>query len=276
MRYTITPFLLIMVGLGFFLTTATARASSQQTFYSSKAYDAATGELVYAEKHRYVENAQGLESAKVEYFTPEGTLLAEKNIDFTISPESPFFVRENKQTGYSEGYEAVSKIQPYQGRLFQRQGGQAPACDDVVDIRPGMIVDAGFNIHLQNNMAALAAGQSLTFDLLIPKACRALEFKASAAPTDKGLLISLKPTSFLARLVVPNTQVLYNAETATLLEYHGLSDLTDAQGRSMKVSIYFEEPVIQQATAGETANQGKIAVHGKQTNTTRTASSGQE
>ncbi len=276
MRYTITPFLLIMVGLGFFLTTATARASSQQTFYSSKAYDAATGELVYAEKHRYVENAQGLESAKVEYFTPEGTLLAEKNIDFTISPESPFFVRENKQTGYSEGYEAVSKIQPYQGRLFQRQGGKDPACDDVIDIRPGMIVDAGFNVHLQNNMAALAAGQPLTFDLLIPKACRALEFRASGEATDKGLLISLKPTSFLARLVVPNTKVLYNAKTATLLEYHGLSDLTDEQGRSMKVSIYFEEPVVKQAGTARTAEQGQDGVYGKRTNTDQAFNNGRE
>ncbi|MGB0920275.1 MAG: hypothetical protein ACPG06_01725 [Alphaproteobacteria bacterium] len=265
--------------------SANASEVDTQIFYSSKALDPTTGELIYTEKHHYVKTPTGLKSATVKYFDADATLVAQKEIDFTTSPESPFFVRENTQTGYREGYEAVSKTRPYQGRLFQQQQGETAACDNVIALRPGMIVDAGFNVHLQNNMAALAAGQPLIFELLIPKACRALEFEARGETTDKGLLISLKPTSFLARLVVPNTQVLYNPDTTTLLEYHGLSDLTDAQGRSMKVSIYFDKPVVKQVASANTAaeagaigvaERGNNGVYGKQTDSNQAFNNGRQ
>lgn len=268
--------LLTAIALFSLTLTASADEATTQIFYASAAFDSATGDLVYTEKHHYVEIGKDLQSAQVEYFSPDGMLLAVKNIDFTTSPESPFFERDNKQTGYREGYEAVSKTQPYQGRLFQQKAGESATCNNVIALRPGMIVDAGFNVHLQNNLVALAAGQTLTFDLLIPKACRALEFMASATRSEKGLLVSLKPTNFLARLIVPNTEVLYNAETATLLEYHGLSDLTDTQGRSMKVSIYFEAPVIRQGAEVPAASKGQDPLDGTRTNNTQAFNNGRD
>ncbi len=228
---------------------------SRTVIFKSHATDLTTGETLYTERHTYVERDGSPQMAEVMYHDPAGNIWATKKLTFSNGTAAPFFHRENMKTGYQEGFVAADDAGSI-GTLFHRAKGEKQGCGETFSARSGHIVDAGFNQHLQKSLPELAQGNKLRFDLLVPKACRAVEFEAAAKQSDDPavLLVSMRPTNLLARLVVPDTQVMYNRQTGALVGYRGLSDLTDDQGRTMKVAIEFERPEILTADVAAQSN----------------------
>ncbi len=242
------------------LTIGTAVANDHDygrtVIFDSRAVDQASGETLYTERHVYKERDGKPVEAKVTYMAPDGSVWATKELTFQNGATAPFFHRRNLKTGYQEGFVAIDDAGE-KGMLFHRAEGEEQGCGDAFAVKADYVVDAGFNQHLQSQLAALETGKKLRFDLLIPKACRTIEFEARSRASDKSdvLVISMRPTNMFARLVVPETQVRYNRLTGALLGYTGISDLTDDQGRTMKVDIEFEPPKIVTAKSSVDSKQ---------------------
>lgn len=238
--------LINLAALGVLFSTP-ATADAQNVQFRSKVYDQTSGTLLYLEQHDYVQIGSTPQTASVQYLSPRGEPLAVKTLDFSFGETTPLFLRQEQTTGYVEGFRPLEG-DPNAGRLIARTGSAEPTCSKVFEATPDLVVDAGFNIFLQENLPTLKAGQTVRFDLLIPKACRTVEFEATGQMEGGRVRVDLAPSSFVLRMLVPNTTAYYNAETGHLEEYLGLSDLTDEDGRSMTVRIVFDPPAVMPQT----------------------------
>lgn len=211
--------------------------------YHSSAYKGDTDELLYVERHDYtLQNGQPTK-AVVSYFDPEGDIIAEKNLVFSASAAAPFFVRQNMKNGFAEGFLADDNTND--GVLFYQDEGQEAQCNRQFEAE-NVVVDAGFNQYLRSKLDELATGNKVKFDLLVPKACRAIGFEAVPVngAGDGELQVMLRPQNFMFRLLVPETRLIYSLENKELVFYRGISDLMDDQGRRMDVTIRFDRPTI--------------------------------
>lgn len=238
---------IVMLGVsGSFAATSMEKATPAEktVIYESRAFDLETGALLYSERHVYNHIDDQPVTATVSYLTPDGDEWAIKKLSFATGAATPFFHRQNFKSGYQEGFE--NRADGTSGLLFHQKAGDERQCKKPVAVDQSFVVDAGFNQYLQAHLADLDKGDELRFGILVPKACRALEFEAKAVPSSDPLLVTIhmQPTNFLARLVVPKTQVRYNRESGALVDYRGLSDLTDDQGRTMRVEIKFAPPQV--------------------------------
>jgi len=235
-----------LIGAGLLLIALPAHAEVTRVF-NSEVYRAGTDELVYTERHEYqLVNGQP-DEAKVTYFSPQGEVVAIKRLDFEEGAAKPFFTRQNMVNGVEEGFSKVEDGP--EGELFRKNIDGSRDCGDRMVASDNMVIDAGFNQLLKQNLDVLAKGQAIAFDLLIPKACRAIGFKVEPLNSyeDDHIRLALKPQNFFFRMMVPETELIYSRTTGELVYYRGLSDLTDEQGRTMHVDIRFDQPVVTQA-----------------------------
>lgn len=234
------------VALGILVLSSAALADPRSSYdlvtHKAKAYDQDSGALVYTQTHRYLERDGKPVSADVVYTDASGQLYAKKALDFSESVYAPFFETRDVKHDYREAFLPVAD--DGKGKLVSVAGDGQTKCDETFARDPKMVIDAGFNSFLADHLQVIATGDTVKFDLYLAKACRGITFRARRkSQTDGQLVVGIEPASFVFRMVVPETVATYDAKTGQLLDYVGLSDLNDRDGRNLAVRIVFEPPV---------------------------------
>jgi hypothetical protein len=209
--------------------------------WTGYAYDLATGEPVYSERHEaLIEDGRGLR-ARVEYVDPSGRPIAAKTLDFA-SPVLPLFHLEDSRIGYREGLRrdgdalVVFIRDPGSGRDRMRT---------VLERGEGEVVaDAGFDQFMRKHFDALARGERRVFDFLVPSQLRTLRFRVDkVGETERDglslLQLRLRPDGFILRNLVAAVELDYDLATRHLYEYRGISNVRQANGDSYRARIVF-------------------------------------
>lgn len=227
------------------------------------AYDLKGGQLRYRELHyEDLTDPLGRVVKTIHYQSDKGDIFAEKTLVFSSQDDlRPQLEQYNKSTGrrvsvkrggdsdldlpphlWLLDYQANRETQPTQKTLRER-----------LDSHYMAVIDAGFDGWVAQHWSQLRAGQPQTFLFLAPTKARWIQLQASQAPCSNRSFVGLSPLSHMTCIVVePSNPLLrwlvdpielgYQEQadgTPKLLQFVGLANLTDREGKGIRVAIRY-------------------------------------
>jgi hypothetical protein len=236
-RRSLRGLVLGMAGLGLTAHSA-AKASPDIEHYVGIAH-ATSGRELYAESH-WITEAQGQRELLVLFECPDGKPFARKQVRETDYAQAPSFTLEDARTGYQEG---VRESKGGSREVYFRAAGDQPEKTASLKSAPNLVVDAGFDRFIREHWVALATGAHQRLDFLVPSRLRTYPFTLSVV--DDELKDGKPVRRFLLELdtwyafAVPSIIVTYAADSKTIREYQGNSNVRDRNGKDLNVRIEF-------------------------------------
>ncbi|MDL5364511.1 hypothetical protein QSH18_02725 [Xanthomonas sp. NCPPB 2654] len=232
------PRALALLGLVALGAAVPAQAMLQ---YDGLAYAADGGQLLYRERHWVRDDGARL----VLYRCADGTAFARKRVaDGGIAPD---FELVDARSGYREGVRRAGA-----GReMFTQAKGQAERRAPLPAADTPQVIDAGFDAYLRMHWDALGSGAPQRIAFVLPSALRTLDFQIKPGAADAGVQRYTLALSAWYGGLLPDIAVAYARSDRHLLEFRGVGNLRDAQGRYPRVRIEFPERL--RAQAGDDA-----------------------
>ncbi|MBB3832170.1 hypothetical protein FHR55_000336 [Xanthomonas arboricola] len=229
----IPPLLLLVLGSAPLSAAAVTRVDGD-------AFDADNGALRYRESHWLLDDGGRL----VLYRCPNGQPFARKQVEG--GGTAPDFSLLDGRDGYREGVRRRDGVR----EMFQQQPGKPERHTPLPASEDERVIDAGFDAYLRTHWDALA-GAPQRVDFVLPSLQRQLAFKVERIGDSGGqrrLRISLDAWYGAA---VPSLEVRYSIANKRLLEFRGVGNLRDAQGRYPRVRIVFPDTAARASTDDE-------------------------
>lgn len=181
---------------------------------SGAAYDLEGGSLLYSEQHYCSVNVL---SCRVDYVTPEGELIARKEIDYSANLQAPALLISDFRKGSEKRLDFSAESE--------------------------LVVDAGFDNFVRMQWERLVEGEPVTFPFLVPGRDQPLAMRAVAGgePTcgSRQLCLRVELDSWFLRMAVPPILLTYDRESRRLQRFRGISNIRGEQGNTLKVDIQY-------------------------------------
>ncbi|TGL86835.1 hypothetical protein EHQ68_16230 [Leptospira congkakensis] len=211
--------------------------------YFGKAYDLSTGKYIYSDNHKeYYNNGKHIYS-DIQYKDAEGKVFGTKHIEFDKNAEVPSFKTEDFRDGYIEGADVKGKSV----RLFSKRKKEDPLSERTYIPKTPAVMDGGFDYFVRNNWEPLTKGERLSFHFLTPIQLDDYKFAAEKIRDGEwkgrpALYLRLEIDNFILKQVVKPFLLVYDVRTRRILQFEGLSNINDENGKSLKVKIVYDYP----------------------------------
>lgn len=196
------------------------------------------GRLLFTETHRWTDAQH-----TVEYFRPDGDLIAVNHLDLSGSSISPSYKQDYPGDGFSEG----ARWQGSELILFSADKQRA------VDFEPPLVLSSGFYHFILDHWRELHEGRVLVFDFAVPSRLATVRLRMYALP-DGAAAMGAAPESdpgwfyvrveaankLLSWLVKPLTVALDDQQR--LMLYRGIANVRDDDGHQPQVLISYRYP----------------------------------
>lgn|GEM_PF-3129298 len=256
------PLFLFSILLG--LCIGVARA---EQFAQGRAIGIDSGELLYTEQHRWDEKHHA-----VKYLLPDGSELADTEVDFSHSLTSPAFTQTyaatqgNPETQISPETQTHSQTQNrpetkhsegarWDGTTLILFNGRR---ERAVDFNQPLVINAGFFHFVRAHWDELNEGKIVGFNFALPDrmttvALRVRSVSAEDSGIDNGATdwryFRVEAASRVLRWVVAPLNVAFN-EQRRLMVFRGAANVKLKNGSTPQVSIrfYYSETAPQEAS----------------------------
>ncbi|MBP9034993.1 MAG: hypothetical protein KBG29_13920 [Pseudomonadales bacterium] len=183
---------------------------------------------VYRERHEI-----GALSHRIEYRAPDGTLIAEKTLDYRCSQSAPAFEQHDLRSGSRIG------ARWHDGAYLLLRDDETRA----LETGASLVASSGFDRFVRANWETLAAGRSIDLDFALPARLQSLRLRIAriAAPEEipgVALWLRIVPAQPLLRAFVDPIELAYD-DGRHLALYRGLSNLAGADGKGLAVEIRY-------------------------------------
>ncbi len=201
------------------------------------AYDAEGEHLLYEEFH----NNLSRDGHTVRYAAPSGELIAEKNLDYSTRGYQPSFTLTNNITG--EVLKVNTEAQALTLELLEIEQGAQPTKKSrtlTLDVNAALVVDAGFVNYLTSHWETLSAGETLSFNFLLPDHLKAYPLRAfEVACEDNSLCVRITLKNRLFAFFSSDIHLEFDRQTQRLLRYRGRSNIALNDGDYPLVDIRY-------------------------------------
>ena len=182
-----------------------------------EAYDVDNGELRYREIHQC--SIDG-DRCVVEYEDPTGELIARKVVDYQTSLHSPSLEVQDLR----------------QGTTISVAG----------DSSEEVVIDAGFDHYVRLRWDDLLSGTTVRFPFLVvgrekPLKMTASKMEPEACPVQRVCFRVALDNWLLGKVLTP-IRLEYDGDSRRLLQFKGLSNIRDVDGKSQMVRIDYRYP----------------------------------
>ncbi len=204
--------------------------------FEGKAYSLDSGELLYSE-HHYINlnRSNQYDNAYVEYKAPDGELFANKDLDFSkhkLIPDMSFNDLRSNQTSLLTKTDNQVKVEHIKKKDLQHETIS-------IDNSKRIVADAGFDRLVIKNWERLLAGKKIKFQILSLDRSELIDFKLETVDiNEERLQLSIKPKSWLIRLVMDPIYLQYELSSKRLLEYKGLTNILREKNGELKTDNY--------------------------------------
>ena len=205
--------------------------------YEGVAYVRGTDRIAYRETHWLFER-DGAHQRLVLYRCADGTPFARKWVREAPSPVAPDFDYEDARDGYREG------VRTEQGArmVFVRENARAALETRPLPASADGVLDAGFDAFVREHWQDLAAGRTPHLDFLIPSRFEYLPFALSgvhdtALDAKSARHLKMRLAGWYG-FALPGIDLTYDS-AGRLMEFDGVGNVRDAEGRSQTVRIVF-------------------------------------
>lgn len=224
-----------LIGLLLLLLSTASQSEVWHYVGTARLNDAALP--VYSERYAdYLDGRGRLLKSIVTYTLPDGSPLADKQLDYRNHPYAPDFQFFNRKTGYQEGIEWLGD-----GRIRLHQQTGTERQETVVVVEDPVVADAGFNQFMRDQLSNLRDGQAVDFNFLNP--ARLTWYRFSARLTSSSatrISVSIAPANRVLRWLVDPIELTYSVSDGRLLQYHGLTNVSLEGNTTIKATIDYE------------------------------------
>ncbi|WP_396588602.1 hypothetical protein [Bermanella sp. R86510] len=207
--------------------------------FVGKAYHHNNNKLLYEERHELQLDEQGrYQTGTVTYTLANGEPLAIKNLSYGETTTAPSFEFDDKRLDERHSVDVGSK------QLVIKKDGEQEKVDLPSKLTP--VVDAGFNVFMQQHLDDLLKGKSKTFEFLAIGRASFYEFEVSVVEkTQSEAVIELRPAGWFLSKLVDSIMLTYDVNNKRLLRYEGLGNIEKvengrAQDENYIVRIEYE------------------------------------
>jgi hypothetical protein len=199
----------------------------------------ADGSVAYLEEHRVQLEGDRLVAAETRYLDAAGQPIARLASDYSRDPFAPDYSFEDLRSGTEESV----RLGP--GGAELRAGERRLT----VALPPGgrvLVAGQGLDRFARHHLAALERGEELQVRMALPSRLDTYGFRLRAVARPGAdpdtILVRIEPSSALLRLLAPAIEAEYRRQDGRLLRYRGVSNLADADGRTLQVDIRYAYP----------------------------------
>lgn len=214
---------------------AQVRAEARTEIYWGEATDEG-GNLLYREKHEVRYEDGRITNSLTSYLDPSGGEFARLQSDYSMNLLMPTYVFEDTRRGLREGL----RFEGGRYSIFHEEpkvGERAKVLDDTT----GVYSCQGWHYHLVNNLAKVEGGDDLIVRLILPNRLQPHTFKIlSLGSAGDTIRVKVRISSWLLSLFVPELEAVYDKKHKRLIEYYGVSNIVDAEGKLQKVHITYQ------------------------------------
>lgn len=218
-----------------------AHAAPETLRFYGYAHDLKTERYLYTEVHAQNVDGERWFGGTIKYYTPDGSLLASKTLDFGVDHYIPVFRLEIPRENYVE---AITAVNADSFTMLKTSNGKTAT--ETVKREPGMAADSGFHSAIVEHFAELQAGKTLKFRFGVAGQLDTYNFRCrkTGDTTFEGrpaVSLVVEPDSLL-RLLAGPLQLVYEVKTRHLVDYRGISNMHDpATGKAYNVHIVYSE-----------------------------------
>ncbi|MDA3920668.1 MAG: hypothetical protein PF501_08315 [Salinisphaera sp.] len=258
---------LLLVGL---VTSGTAMAQPDDshvknnglTCFNGYGYTLKGGDYRYTEHHQVRRVNGKITTWNVTYVGARGKILATKHLDFAASQTVPTYTLKMTGSGYQEG------ITHHNGQwtMFRQQSADADRRTKNFQIDQPMAADSGFNQLVQEHFQALQSGKTIPFKFAAAGRQAVVDLKAfkTGTTTFEGkpaVNFKAELDMFLVNLFVSSLKLTYSPQTHRLLEYRGIGNIQNDNGKvyPVRVSYYSKMPAIARKDGAPAASCGSVS-----------------
>lgn len=203
-----------------------------------KAYSLKSGELLYQEIHRTKASMRN-----VTYMEADGTVFANKSVNYNFSSYQPSFEQTNNRNG-----EVIKVMQQGNDIIITYKASSAePETSKQLPLSQEMVIDAGFHPFIQEHWQSLLEGKKFDVDYVVPskKATFGFRFGTDTClenTKDGSVCFSLSPTSWVVKMAVEPIVVAYEENSKKLIRFTGRANISNKKGKYESVDIHYQYP----------------------------------
>jgi hypothetical protein len=227
--------LLLILGL-----TGAGACAADATF-EGYAREPDSGALLYVETHFVWDAGTPRESRIVLYRCARGRQpFARKELSYAQERSAPSFDFEDARSGFREGLRREAGV----AFVSASAGADGPRRSARLDAR-ALVADAGFDEFVRANWDALERGDVLLAPFLVPSRLDRVQFRVRKQSTAQvgGAEASVIRLSVAGPLgwFVADIDVVYRNQDRRLASYSGVTNIRDANGRTLTARIDFPD-----------------------------------
>ncbi|MGI9286047.1 MAG: hypothetical protein ACR2P1_11710, partial [Pseudomonadales bacterium] len=205
-------------------------------YVTGTAYLPGSEQILYTEN--YIKDCA--KQTRVQYVSPEGKLLAEKQLDFSRDKHAPDVSSKDFRL---DSTLAISTQNNKTKVQLQRKGKRALAA--AIDIEGKLVIDAGFDPFVQDQWEILLAQEEVKFRFLVPARKIAVKLKLnkrSCSVAEDRVCFRIKAANWLIAAVMAPIDLEYEKISQRLMRFTGLGQLPNDSGKGQRVDIHYRYP----------------------------------
>ncbi len=233
MNFKISFLLIFFVALQGLFSLETKR-------FNGEAFDLKTGKRLYYDHHEEVyENGKHLYS-NIQYKDVNGKVFAKKKIVFQKNQIRADFKLEDFRDGYIEGAE----VNGDQIKFIYRKNNKEEIKEATITSPNNAVLDGGFDYFVREKWDLILAGNKPILNLCAPSqqdCYKFIVFKTGESQRKGVDVVSMKVelnNPILSAFVKP-ILLVYEKDTKKLLQYDGISNINNEDGKSHVVRITY-------------------------------------
>jgi hypothetical protein len=208
--------------------------------FNGEAFDLKTGKRLYYDHHEeFYENGKHIYSI-IQYKDVNGKVFAKKRIVFQKNGPRADFKLEDFRDGYIEGAE----VNGDQIKFIYRKNGKEDIKEAVITAPNNAVLDGGFDFFVRENWDFILAGNKKLLNICAPSQQDCFKFivyktgEGKRKDTDVIYMTVELNNPILAVFVKP-ILLVYAKDTKKLLQYDGISNINNEDGKSHVVRITY-------------------------------------
>ncbi len=213
--------------------------------FKGKAYDQEKGQLIYIEKHKTVDDANGFNQLiETQYTDPDGKVMATIQSDFKKDLVIPDVIFVDSRFGFKDEqiYDPDTKIV----KITRTNDKTGKIEKNEFKVKKNMLGGQGFNNFLVKNFDQLLDKKSIPVQFIVLSSRDFFEFKIQLSGNTKlepdQVEFGLSISSYFLKVFVNDIQTIYSKTSKRLLTFRGLSNLSNDKGKPYNVRIEYEYP----------------------------------
>lgn len=207
--------------------------------------------LIYCEYHFFNQGGVGPSNkvSQVEYYTPEGSLIAKKTVDFSLSEFAPNVYQEDARHGELRLSERVLDKDAYRLFYLPADSDKDAGQEMVVAAAENMVVDAGFDNAIRAQWDQILSGKKVKYVFLAAPSLRTFglkvrKIKSSACEQwffdeDSQVCLRVSSTSGFINLFIKPITLIYERASKRLVVFNGTVNLSTDKGTEQRANIRY-------------------------------------